>query len=83
MTEKPIRIPIARPWMGELEAEAIRRGVMCAHREPAYSELVGPLSLPESESAQDHCILLPIFHQMTEDEQVYVAKILEEACRKS
>jgi dTDP-4-amino-4,6-dideoxygalactose transaminase len=48
-----------------------RRGIMCAHREPAYeveSWLYGS-DLTESEQAQAHAIILPLFHQMTEQEQ--------------
>ena len=63
---------------------ATRRGVMCAHREPAYAKEpwscgVAPedcecppgtcARLSESERAQDHAIILPLFHQMTHTEQ--------------
>jgi dTDP-4-amino-4,6-dideoxygalactose transaminase len=54
-----------------------KRGVMCAHTEPAYSE--GPWStaeLPESERALNRCILLPLFHQMTDQDQDCVVKAL-------
>jgi perosamine synthetase len=56
-----------------------RRGVMCIHREPAYSDLPCPWPLPESEKAQDHCILLPLYHQMTESDQDYVVAQLKQA----
>ena len=50
---------------------ATRRGIMCSHREPAYAKeswgAFGPLS--ESERAQDQCVLLPLFHQLTFEEQ--------------
>ncbi|MFA4826221.1 MAG: DegT/DnrJ/EryC1/StrS family aminotransferase [Methanoregula sp.] len=60
---------------------ATRRGVMCAHRENPY---VGTcrFDLSESEKAQDHCIILPLFHQMTDKEQDYVAKHLITACHE-
>jgi len=62
---------------------ATRRGVMCAHREPAYSAgwrcgaAAGTCSsrpglchhLRRSEHAQDHSVLLPLFPQMTEGDQ--------------
>jgi len=68
-----------------------RRGIMCAHCEPAYRQ--GPWScgagpgtcgcptgtcarLSESEKAQDQTITLPLFHQMTEEDQDNVAKSL-------
>lgn len=74
---------------------ATRRGVMCAHREPAYrggswscGEGPGACDCPpgscrrlaESEKAQDGAIVLPIFHEMTEDMQSRVADTLREAC---
>jgi perosamine synthetase len=62
---------------------ATRRGIMCAHREPAYASepwLPGPLGLSESERAQDRCILLPLFHELGVEEQERVAQALREAC---
>jgi dTDP-4-amino-4,6-dideoxygalactose transaminase len=56
-----------------------RRGVMCAHREAAYASISQPLPLIESEKAQDKCVLLPIFHQMTEADQDRVAATIREA----
>lgn len=57
---------------------ATRRGVMCAHREPAYQieawRSVGTLS--ESERAQDECFLLPLYHQLTQAEQQFIASQL-------
>jgi perosamine synthetase len=53
---------------------------MCAHTEPAYSE--GPWSLaelPESERALNRCVLLPIFHNMTDREQDCVVQALAAA----
>jgi dTDP-4-amino-4,6-dideoxygalactose transaminase len=60
---------------------ATRRGVMCAHREKSYAGTCR-FDLSESEKAQDHCIILPLYHQMTENEQDYVAKHLITACRE-
>jgi dTDP-4-amino-4,6-dideoxygalactose transaminase len=62
---------------------ANRRGVMCAHREPAYADLDPGWLLPESEKAQDHSIVLPLYQQMTEEDQNYVAEALREACQAS
>lgn len=59
-----------------------RRGVMCSHREAAYAaEPCRWDDLRESEAAQDHCILLPLFHQMTTAEQDEVVNALREAAR--
>lgn len=56
-----------------------RRGIMCAHREPAYAGLPhGPL--PQSEAAQDQCVLLPLYPGMTTAQQERVAHELRQAC---
>lgn len=72
-----------------------RRGIMCAHREPAYQQeawICGvkqnscecqPGScqrLNESEQAQEQAIILPLFHQMTAAEQERVVEVLKAAC---
>jgi dTDP-4-amino-4,6-dideoxygalactose transaminase len=53
-----------------------RRGIMCSHREPPYFEPNRP-GLRQSELAQDHCILLPIYAQMAEADQDYVVEALK------
>jgi dTDP-4-amino-4,6-dideoxygalactose transaminase len=56
---------------------ATRRGIMCAHREPAYPEGTWrSTGLRHSECATDHSILLPLFPTMTEAEQDAVAGAL-------
>jgi perosamine synthetase len=57
--------------MQALKAENIhtRRGVMCAHREPAYQDLPWRFPLPVSEYLQDRSIILPLYPGMTEPEQ--------------
>ena len=74
---------------------ATRRGVMCAHREPAYriepwSCGAGPggcgcapgecSRLRESEAAQDRGLSLPLYHEMTEADQDVVVAALVRAC---
>jgi dTDP-4-amino-4,6-dideoxygalactose transaminase len=61
---------------------ATRRGIMCAHREPAYAGVELRFPLPQSERAQDQCLLLPLYPQMTEDEQVEVVSALKMVCRR-
>jgi dTDP-4-amino-4,6-dideoxygalactose transaminase len=60
---------------------ATRRGIMCAHREPAYQHQswrsVGPLSA--SERAQERCVLLPLYHQLAQEEQQLIASRLRVA----
>jgi perosamine synthetase len=60
---------------------ATRRGIMCSHREPAYQggRYRAPGPLTESESAQDHTVILPLFHQMTGEQQDRVVDALAEA----
>lgn len=72
-----------------------RRAVMCAHREPAYRKEPWTCGLPptecgcppgpcarlvESERAQDHAIVLPLFHQMTLKDVDRVVAALGQAC---
>ena len=77
------------------EGVATRRAVMCAHREATRQESVwrcSPASqcesqclprtcerLIESERATDNAILLPLFPQMTEEEQDDVVTLLSHA----
>jgi dTDP-4-amino-4,6-dideoxygalactose transaminase len=60
---------------------ATRRGIMCAHREGGYKN-GRPWNLPHSEAAQDRRIVLPLYTQMTDDEQIQVADALKRACRQ-
>jgi dTDP-4-amino-4,6-dideoxygalactose transaminase len=60
---------------------ATRRGIMCVHREPCYSQEKPPHDLRQSELARDHSILLPLYAQMTEEDQVDVANSLRGALR--
>jgi perosamine synthetase len=74
---------------------ASRRGVMCAHREPAYGGEPwscgrGPggcgcaartcARLRHSEAAQDRTVILPLHHELTEAEQRRVVAAFREAC---
>ncbi len=74
---------------------ATRRGIMCCHREPVYQQEPWRCRAPScdrdcppatcahlhhSQEAQDHAILLPLFHQLTEEDQRQVAAALRNAC---
>jgi dTDP-4-amino-4,6-dideoxygalactose transaminase len=59
---------------------ATRRGVMCAHREPAYVDMPLRFPLLHSERAQDRYIILPLYSQMTSVEQERVVDALSKAC---
>lgn len=58
---------------------ATRRGVMCSHREAAYARRPLSTPLPHSEAAQDRCIMLPFYPQMTPAEVLRVARSLRKA----
>lgn len=73
-----------------------RRGIMCAHREPAYQiedwscgvvketchcEAGQCDRLRESELAQEQCVLLPLFYQITEQEQDSVIQLLKDSLK--
>lgn len=45
-----------------------RRGIMAAHRQPAYAGHPSA-PLPVTEWLTDHTLILPVFHQMTDQEQ--------------
>jgi perosamine synthetase len=55
-----------------------RRGVMCAHREPAYRDVTLRHPLPVSEYLQDRSIILPSYPDMTDAEQDQVIAALRE-----
>jgi perosamine synthetase len=58
---------------------ATRRGIMCIHREACYRDDSTNSALTHSEAAQDHCIVLPLYPQMSEDEQDTVVRELKHA----
>lgn len=58
---------------------ATRRGIMCSHREAAYSGDTHRWTLQNSERAQDQCIVLPLYVQMTEGDLQQVVDILKAA----
>jgi dTDP-4-amino-4,6-dideoxygalactose transaminase len=91
-----VAIPVSREQRQVMQemldaGVSTRRGIMCAHREPAYREErwscgAGPgacgcprgtcARLRESEKAQDRALALPLFHEITAQEQDRVADAL-------
>jgi perosamine synthetase len=61
---------------------ATRRGIMCAHREPAYEKETWRSAgeLIKSERAQDECILLPLYHDLGYRDQEFVASQFRLCC---
>ena len=57
-----------------------RRGVMCSHREEPYLDARRFGELGNSEEAQDQCIVLPLYGQMTSADVNAVAQALRGAC---
>ena len=55
-----------------------RRGIMAAHREAPYRDARWDRVLRETNAATDECIILPLFHQMTDDEQAFVIESIRE-----
>jgi perosamine synthetase len=62
---------------------ATRRGIMCAHREPAYADLQPRHDLTKSEQAQDTSIILPLYSRMSEADIECVADNLRNVLHKS
>lgn len=58
---------------------ASRRGIMCIHLEAAHADLALPHDLSRSETARDHCVLLPLYAQMDDATQDAVVAALEDA----
>jgi perosamine synthetase len=68
------RAPITRTeLMRQLLAAGVatRRGVMAIHREPAYSGFY-PMRLPHTDAAAQETLMLPLFPDLTEEQQDYV-----------
>lgn len=60
-----------------------RRGIMATHREKPYRDAKWEKLLPQTEAATDDCIILPLFHQMTEQEQDFVIESIREISSES
>jgi perosamine synthetase len=58
---------------------ATNRGIMCAHREAPYAKSPHR-PLPQSEAAQDRCILIPLYPQMSDAEQEQVVAAIKDVC---
>ena len=56
-----------------------RRGIMAAHLEPAYADRRHRWHLPVTELLSSSSIILPLFHQLTQDEQDQVISVVFDA----
>ncbi len=75
----PNEFPIDRDQLlGEMERAGIacRRGIMAAHLEPAFAQLPLRAGLPNTERLAARSMILPLFHEMTVDDQIAVADVI-------
>jgi dTDP-4-amino-4,6-dideoxygalactose transaminase len=77
----PDGFPVSRDDLLRMLADAgvsARRGIMAAHLEPAYAGHPCP-PLPVTERITAGSLILPLFHEMTEDEQGLVVSVIHAA----
>jgi perosamine synthetase len=55
-----------------------RRGIMATHHELPYADGSWDGKLPQTDSLTHNCLILPLFHTMTEEEQDYVIDSVRE-----
>jgi perosamine synthetase len=58
-----------------------RRGIMATHREPPYCDQRWDRTLPQTDAVTEECIILPLFHEMTETDQDFVITAISKARR--
>ena len=57
-----------------------RRGIMAAHRQPAYADRdTGSTPLPVTDRLTEHTLILPVFHQLTDGELTRVVDSIKRA----
>ncbi len=78
----PADFPVARNDVLQLLADAgisARRGIMAAHLEPAYADMARGVQLPVTEHLSASTLILPLFHELTADEQDRVVDVISAA----
>ena len=79
--------PLSADEIGQklLEAGIASRpgGYIACHKEKVYIDLYGKIPLPSTEKALETVILIPIYPQMTGEEQDYVIEILLQIVNKN
>lgn len=79
----PEDFPVTRDeLMAQLAESGIsaRRGIMASHAEPAYAG-VPHAPLPVTERLTARSLILPLYHQLTEEQQDYVVSVIRAAAR--
>ncbi|MFT3877018.1 MAG: DegT/DnrJ/EryC1/StrS family aminotransferase [Propioniciclava sp.] len=57
-----------------------RRGIMASHRQPAYADRdTGDMPLPVTEHLNDNTLILPLYHQLTEEDLQRVVAVIVSA----
>ena len=77
----PDGFPVSRDDLLRMLADAgvsARRGIMAAHLEPAYAGVPCP-PLPVTERVTAGSLILPLFHELTEEEQNRVVSVIQAA----
>ncbi len=80
----PADFPVTRNDLLQRLADAgvsARRGIMAAHLEPAYAGRGDYAHLGETERLSASSLILPLFHQLTHDEQDQVMSVIFGAAR--
>jgi dTDP-4-amino-4,6-dideoxygalactose transaminase len=78
----PDDFPVTRNELLRRLADAgisARRGIMAAHLEPAYEGQGDHTNLRETERLSASSVILPLFHQLTQDEQDQVVSVIFDA----
>jgi dTDP-4-amino-4,6-dideoxygalactose transaminase len=81
----PGDFPVSRDDLMRRLADAgvsARRGIMAAHTEPAYAEY-NSVRLPVTERLTRDSVILPLFHDMTEEEQDLVVSVVTGASQRA
>ena len=82
--ELPDDFPVDRDTTLQLLLDrgiSARRGIMAAHLEPACADIVAP-PLPVTERVTRRSVILPLFHQMTDDDQDQVVGALLDIAKR-
>jgi dTDP-4-amino-4,6-dideoxygalactose transaminase len=77
----PADFPVTRDELLRQFADSgisARRGIMASHLEPAFAGF-GGVRLPVTEHLTRNSVILPLFHELTEDEQDAVVSVLRAA----
>jgi perosamine synthetase len=77
----PDSFPVSRDDLMRMLADAgvsARRGIMAAHLEPAYAGVPCP-PLPVTERVTARSLILPLFHELTEEEQDLIVSVIHAA----